>query len=105
MSLNSISRIEKELSEESCHGVRAVMCCSLNCCEHFPHQMTKNIKHKFWNKSFEKRSTRMLDIPRRLHGRGNCNCTKFVTFQKRDIWKIAWYKIMGISRSIYKNYK
>jgi hypothetical protein len=23
-----------------CHGVGAAMCCSLNCCQHFPCQMT-----------------------------------------------------------------
>jgi len=28
--VNSISRIKKVLGKESCHGVGAVMCCSLN---------------------------------------------------------------------------
>jgi hypothetical protein len=50
VSLNFISRIEKVLNEESCHGVGAEMCCSLNCYQHFPHflrQMTRILRHKF----------------------------------------------------------
>jgi hypothetical protein len=30
--VDSISRIKKVLSKESCHGVGVVMCCSLNSC-------------------------------------------------------------------------
>jgi hypothetical protein len=63
------------------------------------------IKHKFWNKSFEERSAHMLDIPRRLHKKGNCNCAKFLPLQERDVFKTAWYKIMGISRLTYMSYK
>jgi hypothetical protein len=39
MFVNSILRIEKVLNKESCHGVRVAMCCSLNCCQHFPQVM------------------------------------------------------------------
>jgi hypothetical protein len=39
MSINSISKIEKVLSEESCRGVGVAMC-SLNYYQHFPCQMT-----------------------------------------------------------------
>jgi hypothetical protein len=47
----------------------------------------------------------MLDIPRRLHQRGDCNRAKFVTLEKKDVCETAWYKIMGISRSTYMSYK
>jgi hypothetical protein len=103
--LNFVLRIEKVLNEESCRGVGAAMCCSLNCCQHFPREMTRLLRHEFWNKLFKERSTHMLDIPRRLHRRGDCNRAKFVTFQERDVYETAWYKIMGIFKSTYMSYK
>jgi hypothetical protein len=27
----------------------------------------------------------MLDIPRKLHKKRDCNCAKFLTFQERDV--------------------
>jgi hypothetical protein len=36
----SISRIEKVLSEELVHNVGATKCCTMNCCQHFPHGKT-----------------------------------------------------------------
>ncbi len=93
------------LSKESCHGVVAMMCCSLNCCQHLLCKMMGLLKDKFWNKSFEERSTHTLDIPKRLHQRGDYNHAKFVTLQKTDVCETTWYKIMGISRSIYMSYK
>ncbi len=77
MSITSVSKIEKVLSKESCRGVRVAMCCSLRYCQHFPCQMIRIFRHKFWNKSFEERFAHMLDIPRRLHEKGNCNCVNF----------------------------
>lgn len=41
--INFVSRIKKGAkrgSEESCHGVGVAMCCSLNCYQDFPHQIT-----------------------------------------------------------------
>jgi len=76
MFVNFVSKIEKVLSKESCCGVGVVMCCSLSYCQHFPYQMIGFIKHKFWNKSFEERSAHLLDIPKRLHKKGNCNYAK-----------------------------
>jgi hypothetical protein len=98
MSLNSILWIKKVLSEESYHGVGAMMWCSSKCYQHFPCEMTRLFIHKFWYKSFEKRSTHMLDIPKRLHRKGNYNCAKFVMFQEKDVCETASYKIMGIFR-------
>jgi hypothetical protein len=40
MSLNFASRIETVLSKESYRGVKVTMCCSLNYCQHFPHEVT-----------------------------------------------------------------
>jgi len=67
VSLNFVSRIEKVLSEESCCGVRTIMCCSLNYYQHFLWQMARLLKHEFWNKLFEEKIAHVLDIPRRLH--------------------------------------
>jgi hypothetical protein len=67
MSLNFVSRIKKVLSEESYRGVRGVMCCSLNCCQQFLHEMMGLLTHEFWSKLFEEKSAHMFDIPRRLH--------------------------------------
>ncbi len=78
LSITSISRIEKVLSEESCRGIGAAMCCSLSYYRHFPHQMIGILKHKFWNKSFEEKFVHMLDIPKRLHKKGDCTCAKFL---------------------------
>jgi hypothetical protein len=105
VSVNFVSKIEKVLSKESCCGVGVAMCCFLSYCQHFPCQMIGIIRQFFWNKSFEERFAHMLDIPRSLHKKGNCNCAKFLTIQERDVFKTAWYKIMGISRSTYMSYK
>ncbi len=105
MFVNSILRIEKVLSKESYRGVEATMCCSLNCCQHFPWQMTGLLRHEFWNKLFEKSTAHTLDILRGLHRKRNCNRAKFVTLQERSVCKTAYYKIMGISRSTYMSYK
>jgi len=67
--------------------------------------MIRIFRHKFSSKSFEERFTHMLDIPRRLHKKGACNCVKLLTLQKKDVCKNAWYKIMGISRFIDMRYK
>jgi hypothetical protein len=66
MSLNFVLKIEG-VEQESCSGIRVAMCCSLNYYQHFPHQMTIILRHKFWNKSFEKKFAHALDIPRRLN--------------------------------------
>ncbi len=58
VSIKCVSKIKKVLSGESCRGVRVVMCCSLSCCQHFLCQMTRILRHKFWNKSFEEKSYR-----------------------------------------------
>ncbi len=105
VSINSISRIKKVPSEESCCGVGAVMCCFLDCDQNFLHQMTRMFEHEFWNKSFDERSAHTLDIPRSLRRRRDCNNAKFMTFQDRDVCETTWYKIMGILRSIYMSYK
>ncbi len=101
MSLNSVSKIENVLNEESFHGIGATMCCSLNYFQHFHHQMTRILKHEFWNKSFEDRFAHPLDIPRRLHQRADCNHAKFLMLQEKVVCEISWYKIMGISKSTY----
>jgi hypothetical protein len=53
---------------------------------------------------FEEKSTHTLDIPR-LHQRGDCNRAKFMMLQERDVYEIAWYKIMGILKPTYMSYK
>ncbi len=60
MSLNSILKIKKVLSKESCHGGRVKMCCSLNYYQHFPCQMMGILRHKYWNKSFKEKLAHML---------------------------------------------
>ncbi len=93
------------LSEESCLGIRVVMCCLLNYSQHFLHQMIRKLKHEFWNNLFEEKSTNTLDIPRRLHQRGDYNRVKFVTLQEKDVCEIVWYTIIGICSSAYLSYK
>jgi hypothetical protein len=61
--------------------------------------MTRIIIHEFWNNLFEEKFTHTLDIARRLHQRGDYNHAIFVTLQKRNVCKDAWYNIMGIFRS------
>ncbi len=103
--VNFFLRIKKVPNKESCSGVEVTMCCSLNCYQHFLQEMMGLLRHKFWNKRFEEIIAHKLDIPRSLQQRGDCSHAKFVTFQERDVCKIAWYKIMGISRSTYMSYE
>jgi hypothetical protein len=51
--------------------------------------MTKKIRHELWNKSFEKKSAHALDIPRRLHRKGDYNHVKFVMLQKKVVCEIV----------------
>jgi hypothetical protein len=88
MSLNFVSRIEKLLNKESCRGVEATMC-SLNCYQNFPCKMMKLLRHEFWNKSFEEKSTHMFDILRRRHQRGDYTYAKFAMFQEMYVHEIA----------------
>ncbi len=87
----SISRIEKVLLEESVCNVGAAKCCTMNCCQHFPHEKTLLLKQEFWSLSFEDHKASSLDIPRRLHTRGIGSGQKFITIQGLDIYETAWY--------------
>jgi hypothetical protein len=63
------------------------------------------LKQKFWSFSFEDCKAYGLDIPRRLHTRGDERQQNFITIQGLDIYEIAWYQIIGLSRSTYMLYK
>jgi hypothetical protein len=67
----SISRIKKFLFEEFVHNVNVLHCCSKNCCQHFPCEKTLFLKQDFWGLSFEDHRTYCLNIPRRLHMKGD----------------------------------
>jgi len=66
-----VSRIEKMLLVEFVHSVSALVCCIMNCCRHFPHEKTLLFRQEFWSLSFEDYKTYGLDIPRRLHMKGD----------------------------------
>jgi hypothetical protein len=52
------------------HNVGAIKCCTMNCCQHFPHEKSFWLRQEFWSLSFEDHKAYGLDIPRRLHKRG-----------------------------------
>jgi len=58
-----MSKINKLLSEESIRIVGATICCSLNCCQYFPHEKIALMKGEFWKMSYEDRNSYGLDIP------------------------------------------
>jgi hypothetical protein len=60
-------------------------------CEHFLCGKTLLLKQKFWSLSFENYKAYGLDIPRRLHMKGDGNKQKFIIIQGLDIYEIAWY--------------
>jgi len=101
----SISRIEKVLSKESMCNVGVATCCTMNCCQHFPHEKTLLLKQEFWSLSFEDRIAYGLNIPRRLHTRGVGSKRKFIIIQGLDICETIWYQIIGLSRLTYMLYK
>ncbi len=80
-------------------------CCAMNCCQHFPLEKTLLMKQKLWSLSFEDHKTYVLDIPRRLHTKGDERQWKFINIQGLDIYKIVWYQIIGLSKSRYMLYK
>jgi hypothetical protein len=55
--------------------------------------------------SFEKQKVYGMDIPRRLHVRGNMQQWKFIMIQEIDICEMTLYKIIGLSKSTYMLYK
>ncbi len=104
-SKGSISRIEKLMSEKFMHNVGVTKCCTTNCCQHFPHEKTLLLREEFSSLSFEDCKTCGLDILRRLHTGGIGSGLKFNTIQGLDICEIAWYYIVGFSKSTYMLYK
>ncbi len=64
-------RIEKLLSQESNQNVHSVLCCAQNSCQHFPHGKTMLLKKEFWGLFCEEHKAYGMDIPRRLHVRGD----------------------------------
>jgi hypothetical protein len=45
-----ISRIEKVLFKEFVHNAFVTMCCAMNCCQDFPHEMTLLLKQGYIHK-------------------------------------------------------
>jgi hypothetical protein len=80
-------------------------CCAMNFCQHFSHKNTLLLRQEFWGLSFEDHKTYGLDIPRRLHTKGNGRWQKFITIQGLDICKNVKYEIVSFSRSTYMLYK
>jgi hypothetical protein len=48
------------------------------------------LRQKIWNKSLEEITTHMLNILKRLHERGDCNCAKILTLKKKDVCETTW---------------
>jgi hypothetical protein len=90
---------------EFMHSVSASNCCAMNYRQRFLHKKTLLLRQEFWSLSFEDHRTYGLDIPRRLHMRGNKGQQKFTTIQGVNIYETAWYLIIGLSRSTYMLYK
>jgi hypothetical protein len=67
----SVSRIEKMLIEESMCNVGAEKCCTMNCFQHFPREKALLLKQEFWSLSFEDHITYGVNIPKRLHTKGD----------------------------------
>ncbi len=86
----SISRIEKVLSEELVCNVGVEKCCMMNCCQYFPCEKTLLLRQEFWSLSFEDYKTYGLDIPRRLHTKGDGSRQNFITIQGLDICETTW---------------
>jgi hypothetical protein len=53
----------------------------------------------------EEHKTYGIDIPKRLHVRVDMKQQKFITIQEINICEMAWYKIVGLSKSTYMLYK
>jgi hypothetical protein len=83
-----ISRIEKMLLKELVCSVGVTKCCAMNCCEHFPDEKML-LKQEFWSFSFEEHKAYGLNIPRKLHTRGDESGQKFITIQGLDIYETA----------------
>ncbi len=79
-------------------SVNAVSYCSMNWCQHFPHEKTLFFKQKFCSLSFEEHKMYGLDILRRFHTRRNMKWQNFIMIQKVDICETTWYKIVGLLR-------
>ncbi len=62
-------------------------------------------RKEFWCLSFEDHRTYGLDIPKRLHMKGNMKRQKFIIVQEMEIYEIAWYKIIVLPKSTYMLYK
>ncbi len=56
---------------ESVCNANASIYCVMNYCQCFLHEKTLLLRQKFWSLSFENRRTYGLDIPRRLHMKGD----------------------------------
>jgi len=87
------------------HNVGAAKCCAINCYQHFSHKKTLLLKQEFWSLSFDNCKTYGLNIPRRLHMKGDGRWRKFIIIHGLDIYKNVWYQIVGFSTLTYMLYK
>jgi hypothetical protein len=63
------------------------------------------LREEFWGLSFERCKSYGMDIPRRLHVRGDMKQRKFITIQEINIYEMTWFKIIGLSKLTYMLYK
>jgi hypothetical protein len=66
------SKMNKVLLEVSMRNVSMLTCCRMNCCQHFPwEKMLMFLRQEDWNLLFKDPKAYGLNIPRRLHTRGD----------------------------------
>ncbi len=81
------------------------ICCAQNCYQFFPHEKLTLLRETFWGLSFEKHRAYGMDIPKRLHMRGNIKQQMFIMIHEIDICETTRYKIVGLSKLTYMLYK
>ncbi len=57
------------------------------------------LREEFWGLSFENHKADGMDIPSRLHVRGDMKQQKFITIQEIEICETTWHKIVDFSKS------
>jgi hypothetical protein len=101
----SLSMIDQVPNNESICSVSLNSCCFFNYCQYFLCENASIVREEFWNLSFTNQIIYILDIPKRLHQKVGVKKRRFVTIRDVEICEVAWYKIVGISRSMYLFYK
>jgi hypothetical protein len=93
-----------KLSTQSINFVFSVNCCKKNCVQPFPRAKIHTLRSHFFHEGEQYfKSHCLLDVHRQIHHDSDGN--EMITLEGCDVYPVAWYSIMDVSRATYYRWK